>query len=376
MGSADLSDFDSVLPNLGDYSLPTTLSALTDPDTSSSVVFDSRQVFLDSPPPSFASASASTSVAALPVANNARITKKVKPVPSNVSHTRRCRAKVNSKLQELLSVLPDAAHAAGAIDPLSGGKDKELDGAKHKAQILAVAISRFHALRSRNSELEMRLAMSSPHHMRRWVRAVVEGATPSATSSADKAVINSTAFANIPSGTSARPLPDVVSALKSFMALICVTRSWKYAELWEPEALPDGDVHLRYRASTLPRALDNEEQGRIRAYRSSSRRFRFVPRSGVPGRVYLTKRPEWLPTLDDAVAFPRAPHAVAQKMAVTFAVPFLVDGEVRMVVEFYDTAKRVYDPAIVNIANEISAMFGSAFEERNPRSCAVVSEVV
>ena len=375
MTGADLSDFDSVLPSLGDYSLPTTLSVLTDPDTSPSLVFDSRDVFLDSSPPSSATPCVSATV--LPVSDKTRIVKKPKSVPSNVSHTRRCRAKVNSKLQELLAVLPDAAHAAGAIDPLSGGKDKELDGAKHKAQILAVAISRFHALRSRNSELEMRLAMSSPHHMRRWVRAVVEGATPTPSSLTDKAALmNQGAFGNLAGVGSARPLPDVVCALKSFMALICVTRSWKYAELWEPESLPDGELQLRYRAGTLPRALDNEERMRIRAYRTSSRRFRFVPRSGVPGRVYLTKRPEWLPALDDAVAFPRAPHAVAQKIAVTFAVPVLVDGEVRMVVEFYDTTKRVYDPAIVNIANEIAAMFGSAFEERKPRSCAVVSELV
>lgn len=72
-------------------------------------------------------------------------------------------------------------------------------------------------------------------------------------------------------------------------------------------------------------------------------------------------RPEWLPLLNDPVAFPRAPHAVRHKVEVTFAVPVIVDGEVRMVVEFFDTRRRDYDPETLNMANQIAEMFGKAF---------------
>lgn len=72
-------------------------------------------------------------------------------------------------------------------------------------------------------------------------------------------------------------------------------------------------------------------------------------------------RPEWLPLLDDPVAFPRAPHAVQNKVEVTFAVPVIVNGSVQMVVEFYDTARREYDPEVVNVANDIANLLGKTF---------------
>lgn len=72
-------------------------------------------------------------------------------------------------------------------------------------------------------------------------------------------------------------------------------------------------------------------------------------------------RPEWLPLLNDAVAFPRAPHAVRHKVEVTFAVPVIVNGSVQMVVEFFDTKRRDYDPETMNMANDIAILFGKAF---------------
>lgn len=182
-------------------------------------------------------------------------------------------------------------------------------------------------------KLEMQLALSSPYQMRRWVQSVV---------------------------TSASTLRD---ALKPFMALICLTRKWKYAELWEPCARP-GDVDsvaLKYLTGALPPTLERDELLRLKLYRANSRRYVFKPRSGVPGRVFLTMRPEWLPLLNDPVAFPRAPHAVRHKVEVTFAVPVIVNGSVQMVVEFFDTDRRDYDPQTMNLANEIAVLFGKAY---------------
>lgn len=242
------------------------------------------------------------------------------PVRGNVSHTRRCRAKVNNNFERLLGALPP---------PPSGVE------VKHKAQILAYAIDRFRSVRCHNMRLEMQLALSSPYQMQRWVRSVVSSAT------------------------------SLTDALKPFMALICLTKSWKYAELWAPSIRPGSDsTALKYIAGALPPTVVGEELNRLRTYRTKSRQYVFRPRSGVPGRVFLTMRPEWLPLLNDPVAFPRAPHAVRNKVEVTFAVPVIVNGSVQMVVEFFDTAKREYDPYTLNMANEIADLFGKAFTGR------------
>lgn len=236
----------------------------------------------------------------------------------NVSHTRRCRAKVNNSFERLLHALPSPPEGVEV---------------KHKAQILGYAIDRFRAVRCHNMRLEMQLALSSPYQMQRWVRSVV---------------------------TSARSLTE---ALKPFMALVCLTKKWKYAELWAPHQRPGnpGSTTLKYITGALPPTVEGEELHRLRQYRSNSRKYVFRPRSGVPGRVFLTMRPEWLPLLNDCVAFPRAPHAVRHKVEVTFAVPVIVNGSVQMVVEFFDTKRRDYDPETLNMANEVAVMFGKAF---------------
>jgi len=250
--TSDLINLDAVLPSLtSDFSSPL---LPTDTDTSSSFIgfplgAESPTITVSS---SAATAATDSQVSSLLddtpfLAQNSHHSHKPhgihgippavskalkKRAPSNVSHTRRCRAKVNSKLQDLLTVLPEAARAAGVLHAQTG-EDKELDGAKHKAQILGLTISRYHALRIRNNELEMKLAMSSPHHMRRWVRSIVHGSIPFIS---DPPHCSSSSL----SGSLHHQGPDIVRCLKSFMALICVTRSWKYAELWQPEFMPTG----------------------------------------------------------------------------------------------------------------------------------------
>lgn len=245
---------------------------------------------------------------------------------ANVSHTRKCRAKVNNYFEKLMQVLP------------APPQDIEV---KHKAQILHYAIDKFHSVRQYNMKLEMQLALSSPRQMKRWVYSVVHSS---------KGNLN--------------------LALKSFMALICLIKHWKYAELWSPSMAAETEVEdkqsncvLRYVTGAVSPSVEGDELHRLRNYRSESRNFIFYPRSGVPGRVYLTRKPEWLPLLNDPIAFPRAPHAVHNKIQVTFAVPIIVNGSVKMVVQFYDLVHRDYDSATLNIANEIAELFGKAFSE-------------
>lgn len=245
-----------------------------------------------------------------------------RPDRGNISHTRRCRAKVNNSFERLMNVLPQPPTGVDV---------------KHKAQILAYAIDTYRDIRCRNTQLEMRLALSSRQHLHKWVYSVA---------------------------SSSRTLTD---ALKPFMSLICMTKNWKYAELWAPSENSDSErTSLKYVVGALPPTVQGDELHRLKAYRYYSRRFVFRPRSGVPGRVYLTRRPEWLPVLSDPVAFPRAPHAVDNKVEVTFAVPVIVNGSVRMVVEFYDTESRDYDHDTINVSTEVTELLGRLFSAQRP----------
>lgn len=108
------------------------------------------------------------------------------------SHTRRCRAKVNNKFQELLRILPPPPPKTGV---------------KHKAQILDYTIRVFREIYAKKQHLEAELALSSRAQLNMWVESVVKPATR---------------------------LADI---LNPFMSLICTKEKWQFAETWVP-ALP------------------------------------------------------------------------------------------------------------------------------------------
>jgi hypothetical protein len=60
---------------------------------------------------------------------------------------------------------------------------------------------------------------------------------------------------------------------------------------------------------------------------------------------------------------------------LTFAVPVVVDGVVRMVVEFYDTNTRDYDPEILNVAGDIASLIGRAYHARHEADPVQVNPV-
>eukprot|EP00172_Hildenbrandia_rubra_P000532 Plantae.Rhodophyta-Hildenbrandia_rubra.ctg12734.p3 GENE.Plantae.Rhodophyta-Hildenbrandia_rubra.ctg12734~~Plantae.Rhodophyta-Hildenbrandia_rubra.ctg12734.p3 ORF type:complete len:416 (+),score=106.70 Plantae.Rhodophyta-Hildenbrandia_rubra.ctg12734:6345-7592(+) len=261
---------------------------------------------------------------------------------SNNIHTRKCREKLNTTYANLLAVLPPPVNGVSGESDGEGG-DKKKSGKrviKHKAQILAHAVQCFREIQSKNSHLEMELALASKQHLGSWISALVTNS------------------------------PNIKGALDSFMKLICMRKEWKYAELWIPKASDhskvksiemDPKTRLEFVSSIMSPGLDEDKSLRLANYRKKSKLFNFAPREGVPGRVFLTKRPEWLPWLRDPVAFPRAPFASQYDVQVTFAVPVIIDGKVAFCVEFYDTEARDYDPQVLHLATDIAARIGKAF---------------
>lgn len=105
------------------------------------------------------------------------------------SHTRRCRAKVNNKFQELLRILPTPPPKTGV---------------KHKAQILDYTIRVFREIYAKKLHLEAELALSSRPQLNMWVESVV------------------------------RPATRLADILNPFMSLICTKEKWQFAETWVP----------------------------------------------------------------------------------------------------------------------------------------------
>ena len=249
------------------------------------------------------------------------------PVPpvkrgTHNSHTKRCRDKVNQRFHELVSVLPPAPD------------DVEV---KHKAQILDYTIHVFKSLNFKKACLEAQLALCSTSSLNEWVMSTVKKSS------------------------------NLRTALASFFDLMCTRGRWKFAEAWFPVQGREGllaNPTLEFGFGHIPKVTnpeDDSHRGVIESFIQESRSYRFEPRSGVPGRVVCTMRPEWLPRLDNGETFLRARLAIQGKIRICFAVPIIVCGYVAAVAVFFDTSGREYDPTLVDLAHNVASTMGNAF---------------
>lgn len=263
------------------------------------------------------------------------------------SHTRRCRAKVNSKFQELLGILPTPPPKTGI---------------KHKAQILDYTIRVFRDIHARKTQLEADLALSSRGHLNAWVNNIVSRSVS---------------------------LQDV---LAPFLSLICTKGCWKYSEAWVTAQEPQ---HTDLRATSIEGASmdrsafanmnnfaigpnsklrlglavipslgntdDPDLHVKLERFRDRSRPYGCKARIDLPGRIMCTMRPEWLPSLEDNEAFQRARLATDATLSVCFGIPIFVRGHVAAVAMFFDTEQRAYDAKCVDLADNVAALLGSAF---------------
>ncbi|MGH8078406.1 MAG: putative bifunctional diguanylate cyclase/phosphodiesterase, partial [Lysobacter sp.] len=111
-------------------------------------------------------------------------------------------------------------------------------------------------------------------------------------------------------------------------------RKLNYCELWQQEAAP---------APT---------------FASVSRNTQFVPGRGLPGRVWSSGKPLWIPdvTLDDN--FPRAPYAVQDGLHAAFGFPIISSGEVLGVVEFFSDRIEPPDDSLLTMMETLGNLLG------------------
>lgn len=273
---------------------------------------------------------------------------------SHNSHTRRCRAKVNSKFKELLEVLPPPPPETGV---------------KHKAQILEYTIRIYRDYHARKTSLEAELALSSRSHLNGWVEGVV-----------------------------ARAL-SLQDLLAPYLRLICTKGGWKYSEAWvssqdtlegdeSPIAATDMSANsrlltpanaairpnskLRLGLAIIPSLGNTDDpdlQTKLERFRDKSRSYGCKARFDLPGRVLCTRHPEWLPSLEDSEVFQRARLASEASLVMGFGVPVFVRSNVAAVAMFFDTERRPYDAKFVDLANDVASLLGESYgSPSNPRS--------
>ena len=145
-------------------------------------------------------------------------------------------------------------------------------------------------------------------------------------------------------------------ALARALRAIGETLDWRLGAVWEPaperpEALTCVDTWHAY-------GVPAEE------FEAASRRISLAPGEGLPGRVWQSGKPAWIPDVLADDNFPRAPEARRAGLHAAFCFPIRSARGVLGVIEFFTGEPRRLDTELLRTMSAIGDQIGQAVERR------------
>jgi signal transduction histidine kinase/DNA-binding response OmpR family regulator len=137
---------------------------------------------------------------------------------------------------------------------------------------------------------------------------------------------------------------------------ICETLSWVHGAVW----IVDAEAQVLRLAYAWHLPSDGIEE-----FEAASRATPFPSGVGLPGRVWASGKPAWIPDVLDDPNFPRAPVASQARLHGAFGFPILLGGEIHGVLEFFSDEIREPDEALLQILSTIGGQVGHFIEHRN-----------
>lgn len=135
---------------------------------------------------------------------------------------------------------------------------------------------------------------------------------------------------------------DFHAALSVALQKVCEATGWELGEAWVPKA--DG--------STLEcsPAWFSKIEG-VENFRKASEEFTFAPGCGLPGRVWVSKQPEWLPdvSIESNQVYLRANLAQQVGLKAGLGIPVIANNIVLAVLAFYMFETRQEDPGLIEL---------------------------
>jgi PAS domain S-box-containing protein len=105
-----------------------------------------------------------------------------------------------------------------------------------------------------------------------------------------------------------------------------------------------------------------------------SREFTFGPGLGLPGRVWSSLEPEYIPDVVPDENFPRASVAEREELHGALAFPILLGGAALGVIEFFSREIRQPDQELLNVLATIGSQIGQFIERKRAEEALRESE--
>ncbi len=154
--------------------------------------------------------------------------------------------------------------------------------------------------------------------------------------------------------TDASEAEDVRDMTSKCLEKICRMREWQIGQAW---FIDEGENTL-FCSHSFYSEMDAAE------VRHDSLRRRFPAGTGIPGRVWETLEPLWIPDLATGPVFPRSESLLRSGLRTAFAFPITVDGRVLAIFEFFAGEIRPPDSVFLETVKRLGSHLGVVFSRK------------
>ncbi len=157
---------------------------------------------------------------------------------------------------------------------------------------------------------------------------------------------------------------DLYSALEVVLRKVCESTGWLVGQAWM--------LGETGRIECVP-AWHTSASG-LEPFRKASLDMTFAPGSGLPGRVWTSKKPVWVRDVKHEGNFPRAQAASQACLLAALGIPVMAGNDVIAVLEFFVREARNEDKHLTGIVSSIAAQLGSMIEHKRAQEALRRSE--
>lgn len=159
--------------------------------------------------------------------------------------------------------------------------------------------------------------------------------------------------------------PAVSAAMTRVLKTICDSFGWELGAMWGLDS--DAGVLRCQKVWRKPSAEAGD-------FESICYDRTFSPGIGLPGRVWTSLKPAWIPDVTRDDNFPRAPFAVAEGLHAAFAFPILSGEKLLGVIEFFSLEIRQPNDALLAMVSGIGSQIGQFLEQKRAEEALRQSE--
>ena len=156
---------------------------------------------------------------------------------------------------------------------------------------------------------------------------------------------------------------DLSSALPQIIASICLNLGWELGAYWQYAA-----NQPVLRCTHISAAEES-----LGTFIATSRENEMLPGEGLPGRVFSTSEPSWIPDLQSDENFARSAAAVEAGLQSAFAFPVLVGSDAIAVLEFLSFTPREPDYELLETMASLGRQIGQFIKRKEAEEAVTQS---